>query len=178
MTLTQSQNAIKAALFNQSFNHLIMATIGTIILMPKSITLSDFTPCDGRQLDVSREGLLFAVFGTEFGGDGRTFNLPNLPDKFGFHHLICIKGNFSKGVNYNVDFDDDNWIGRIVPFDEDTIPNGWALCDGTTHPETDNPMLAKVLGAYSVVNKAGRFYDIPNTGSERYIICVKGEYPS
>ncbi|SEB04765.1 phage tail protein [Rubrimonas cliftonensis] len=39
----------------------------------------DFTPCDGRLLQVSDASQLFAVIGARFGGDGRTtFALPDL----------------------------------------------------------------------------------------------------
>jgi microcystin-dependent protein len=142
---------------------------GTVILMPKSITPEGFIPCDGRALHPSNDGLLFAVVGP---------TLPKLNDKFGFHHLLCSQGEFSTGVKYTVDFDGDNFVGTVVPFEGDTIPDGWALCDGKTYPTTHNPMLAQVLGIYGVSGKAEQFYDMPNTGSERYIICVKGEYPS
>ena len=42
-------------------------------------SLTDFLPCDGRLLPLSQNTALFSLFGTTFGGDGRTtFALPDL----------------------------------------------------------------------------------------------------
>jgi microcystin-dependent protein len=141
---------------------------GTVILMPKSITPEGFIPCDGRELDPSKDGLLYAVVGP---------TLPKLNDKFGFHHLLCSQGEFSTGVKYTVDFDGDNFVGTVVPFEGNTIPNGWALCDGLRHAAEGYKQLASVLGTFQVAGKSGEFFDLPNTGNERYIICAEGEFP-
>ena len=43
-------------------------------------------PCDGRMLPIQGHQALFATFGPEFGGDGRTnFALPDLRDKIAIH---------------------------------------------------------------------------------------------
>jgi microcystin-dependent protein len=174
----QSQNARKAALFNHLFNYLTMATIGTIVLMPK--TPRGFFPCDGRKLKISGyRDLYLALLVRNVRFDEFHFWLPKLPDMLGFRHVICYDGLPSDGYYTTMEVhDDERIIGTMIPFfGEDYIPDGWALCDGKTHPETDNPQLASILGTHSVAGKAEQFYDMPNTGNKPYIICVKGKYP-
>ncbi len=54
-------------------------------------------PADGRLLSISQWGAAFAVFGTNFGGDGHTtFGLPDLRPfaPQGLQYSICIEGIF------------------------------------------------------------------------------------
>ena len=76
-----------------------------------------------------------------------------------------------------MDFDESNYLGTVAPFDDDAIPDGWALCDGSQHSYDENPSLAHILGTFQVAGKSGTYFEYPNSGSERYIICTKGEYP-
>ena len=148
-----------------------MAFIGTVFLYPHSQAPEGFVPCDGREFDKSSNQMLLSSIGDSFGGNGvTTFALPKLDNKFGLRHLICIDGLFSMGIKYTVDFDDDNYIGTVVTFEETDIPQGWALCDGSKHSADENPELATVLGTYN--EKAGHYFNYPNSGNERYIICV------
>ena len=54
--------------------------------------------CDGTLMEINQHQALFALIGTEYGGDGRsTFALPNLkghvPGGVG-SFIICVNGNF------------------------------------------------------------------------------------
>ena len=54
--------------------------IGQICLFPWSWTPSGWAKCEGQLLPIMENQALYALIGTEFGGDGRTkFALPNLP---------------------------------------------------------------------------------------------------
>lgn len=56
------------------------AFIGEIALYPYATLLPDgWLRCEGQSLAITSNQVLFAVIGTQFGGDGRTsFNLPDL----------------------------------------------------------------------------------------------------
>jgi microcystin-dependent protein len=52
--------------------------------------------CNGQQLPISENEVLFQLIGTTYGGDGEeTFNLPNLQSRVPIH-----MGNGPDGVNY------------------------------------------------------------------------------
>ncbi len=54
--------------------------IGQICLFPWSWAPRGWAKCEGQMLPINQNQALFALIGTEFGGDGRTtFALPNLP---------------------------------------------------------------------------------------------------
>lgn len=53
--------------------------IGEIRIFPFGFAPVDWMACDGAILNVSSNPLLFAIFGKQYGGDGKTtFALPNL----------------------------------------------------------------------------------------------------
>jgi microcystin-dependent protein len=54
--------------------------------------------CEGQQLPISENEVLFQLIGTTYGGDGQeSFNLPNLQSRVPLHF-----GNGPDGVNYPV----------------------------------------------------------------------------
>lgn len=72
--------------------------VGQIALFPYSFTPRRWVRCEGQQLLISQYPLLFAVLGTQFGGDGiTTFALPDMrgkepvPDT---HYDIALQGDF------------------------------------------------------------------------------------
>jgi microcystin-dependent protein len=168
-----------------------MFNLGTIILMTKKWQPKNFLPCDGRLIDLNPNQGLYTVIGApmpvkSYGKD--QFYLPKLDDKFGCHYLICTSGFFPEntGISYHeVNFEEANFIGMIAPLKGETIPDGWMLCDGKQYhyylnleeEEAQNPLLANAVGDYRMAGKHGYFYDSPNTGNERYVICVEGMLP-
>ena len=55
-------------------------TIGSVVYwagLPNRIPMY-FIPCDGRSLDVKQYVKLYSIIGNRWGGDGKTFNLPDL----------------------------------------------------------------------------------------------------
>ena len=53
--------------------------LGQIQLLPYNFAPKGWAPCDGQSLSISQNMALFALIGTNFGGDGKTtFALPKL----------------------------------------------------------------------------------------------------
>ena len=70
--------------------------IGQIVLFPFNFEIRNWARCDGRLLPISSNQALFALLGTQFGGDGRmTFALPKLagPSE-GLQYQIALQGVF------------------------------------------------------------------------------------
>jgi microcystin-dependent protein len=61
-------------------------------------TPQGWMPCEGQLIKISDNNALFALLGTQFGGDGTTtFALPNLRTAAPAPHLrylICVQGLF------------------------------------------------------------------------------------
>ena len=56
--------------------------IGTILAFAGNTIPDGFLDCNGAGLSAETYSALYGVIGTTYGGDGTTFNLPNLTDKF------------------------------------------------------------------------------------------------
>jgi len=60
--------------------------IGEIKIVGFSFAPSGWATCDGQLLPISQNNALFSLFGTFYGGDGRTtFGLPELRGRFPMH---------------------------------------------------------------------------------------------
>lgn len=77
------------------------AYMGMVALFPATSYWREgvvgWMPCRGQLLAINQNQALFALIGTEFGGNGQTtFALPNLSDKApkGLQYLICVQGIF------------------------------------------------------------------------------------
>jgi microcystin-dependent protein len=81
--------------------------IGSVKRFAGPFAPSGFLDCDGRLLPISQQQVLFAVIGTQYGGDGKSsFALPDLRDKdrhgtpipFGSNGqprwIMCLLGDF------------------------------------------------------------------------------------
>ena len=61
--------------------------IGEVRIMSFGFAPKGWAACDGAILQISQNQPLFALFGTAYGGDGRTtFGLPNLRDRVAVHN--------------------------------------------------------------------------------------------
>ena len=72
--------------------------IGQIELFPYTFAPRGWSTCEGQQLPIDQNQALFALLGTNFGGDGRTtFALPDLRGKApadGLAYYIALQGIF------------------------------------------------------------------------------------
>lgn len=71
--------------------------LGEIRLCAFPVVPRGWLPCDGRLLNVNINQVLFALLGTQYGGDGRvTFGLPDLRGRVAMHPL---PGTYNQGVS-------------------------------------------------------------------------------
>lgn len=74
--------------------------LGMIVLFPMNPMFNErprgWLPCDGRLLSIQQYQAMYALLGTQHGGDGRTtFALPNLPaPAAGLQYKIAVEGMF------------------------------------------------------------------------------------
>ncbi|MEM1129796.1 MAG: tail fiber protein [Pseudomonadota bacterium] len=60
--------------------------VGQIIIMGSNYCPRNTLPADGQLLSIQQNTALFSLFGTHYGGDGRTtFALPDLRGRFAMH---------------------------------------------------------------------------------------------
>ena len=72
--------------------------LGQIQLFPYNFVPKGWMPCTGQLLPINQWQALFALLGTNFGGDGRTtFGLPNLQGRTpapNLQYFIAVVGVF------------------------------------------------------------------------------------
>ena len=70
--------------------------LGQIQIFPYNFKPLGWAPCDGQILQISQNTALFALLGTNFGGDGQTtFALPKLARPAAdIHYYIALRGAF------------------------------------------------------------------------------------
>ncbi|MCC6580543.1 MAG: tail fiber protein [Phycisphaeraceae bacterium] len=77
------------------------AYVGEIRMVAFSYAPTDWLPCEGQELEISKHTALYSLLGTTYGGDGRTnFKLPDLRGatiKAGdrtvpVKYIICVSG--------------------------------------------------------------------------------------
>lgn len=159
---------------------------------------ADFEPynwffCDGRQVLMSQWQALYAVIGTRYGGDGRTyFNLPNLngrvavgstayPANTGGSETVTLTTaqipthghNILANTNLNIS-------GASTP-DSSRVPGASKAGLGATQLYKQLTSSADLvsLNANTLNNfgVSGAHTNLQPYLAMRYIICVNGEYP-
>ena len=80
---TDDSAPMTALKVKQAINALTNAIpIGTILPFAGNTVPEGFLECNGAGISASTYSALYGVIGNTYGGDGTTFNLPNLTDKF------------------------------------------------------------------------------------------------
>ena len=116
-------------------------------LFATTLPIEDALPADGRLLSIRAYSALFALYGSEFGGDREsTFALPTLSAPAGMQWVVCTQGFFPSSA----------WLGPCTPGEIDyrALPAGAAdgdaqrvPADGRALSVSEYPMLAALLGA-------------------------------
>lgn len=75
------------------------AFIGLTVLFAGNFAPKGWAFCDGQLVDITQRTALYAILGTQYGGDGQsTFALPNLnaalPETGAPKYIICMDGIF------------------------------------------------------------------------------------
>src|SRR5271167_4415623 len=74
------------------------AFVGEIRMFGGNFAPEGWAFCDGSQLAISQNAVLFDLIGTTYGGDGQqTFNLPDLRGRVPVHQGGSPQGNFVIG---------------------------------------------------------------------------------
>jgi hypothetical protein len=68
-------------------------------------------------------------------------------------------------------------LGECRRFDGAVVPTGWALCDGSVLPISQNPNLFKILGK-SAGGDGKKTFALPHLATFRFVIAVAGSAPS
>jgi microcystin-dependent protein len=70
--------------------------VGTIKLFAGSFCPDGYLYCDGQEILITSNLVLYNIIGTRYGGDGKkTFAIPKLntdPDNIGVKYIICVSG--------------------------------------------------------------------------------------
>ena len=82
-----------------------MPYVGEIRMFGGNFAPAGWMFCDGTQLPISENDVLFTLIGTTYGGDGQeTFNLPDLRGRVPLHQGTDPKGNnYTLGQNGGVE---------------------------------------------------------------------------
>lgn len=178
------------------------AAIGEVRLMPatplpNSTLAHTFAPCDGREIQISGNEPLFALLGTQFGGDGvHTFAVPKLapvpvPNGPPLACWICTEGYFppvnsgDSATPTPGSYVFDTYLGSVLQLayvpDLTRRIDGLGLCLGQTMPILTWTAVFSLLGTLFGGNGTANFLlpDKP-TGSDgiTYAAVVNGIYPS
>lgn len=127
--------------------------IGEIQLFPYNYAPDGWLFAAGQSMNISQNQALFALLGTQYGGDGRTtFNLPDLtslsvPDGMGYY--IAINGIFPSRGDWSTDSSVQALAGEVRLFPYSYTPSGWARLDGSVLQKSQFPLLYSVLGSQS-----------------------------
>ncbi|MDQ5823258.1 MAG: tail fiber protein [Chloroflexota bacterium] len=112
--------------------------VGEIRMFAGNFAPNGWLFCEGQQLPISENEVLFQLLGTTYGGDGEeTFNIPNLASRVPIH-----MGTGPDGTTYQ--------IGEMAGTEEETlstqqIPNHTHPLTGSTAPGTDAQPTSNVL---------------------------------
>jgi microcystin-dependent protein len=83
--------------------------VGEIRMFGGNFAPNGWLFCDGQQLPISENDVLFQLIGTTYGGDGQeTFNLPNLQSRIPIH-----PGTGSSGITYQ--------LGEMAGTEQETL---------------------------------------------------------
>ncbi|HSV28688.1 MAG TPA: tail fiber protein [Candidatus Omnitrophota bacterium] len=178
------------------------AYIGEIRLFAGGYNPENWALCDGRQMTISQNQVLFSLIGTTYGGNGTTyFNLPDLrgraPVGIGQGTGLTMRNLGNQWGAENVTLDSSNLPPHTHPFTVSTgaatniAPNGALLGAATTTISGTNynvpyfddgvsPVVTPVQMNSGSVSSAG--YSQAHTNQQpyiviNYIICLVGTYP-
>lgn len=103
----------------EKISSLDILPIGAIFAFPSTGIPNGYLPCEGQELSTRQYPQLYALIGNTFGGNQRTFNLPDLQGLF-------IRGLDREG---NIDCDSEN-IREIGSIQEDSFQGHGHIASG------------------------------------------------
>ena len=154
-----------------------IGVVGEIGLLGATYNPINWLECNGQALSTTKYDTLFYTIGHTYGGEGDTFNLPNIPKlpSEGSDGKVSVVIRAVGGITHG-----HGTLGVITRF-AGGLPSGgnFMACDGSELKIHDYPALYSILG--TVYGGDGKTtFNLPtiNTGDDSiYIICVNGTYP-
>jgi microcystin-dependent protein len=109
-------------------------------------------PSQGQLLPIAPYTALFSLFGTFYGGDGKsTFAFPDLRSRTAVGGYPGEEGEQTLGLNYIIaatgPATGEPPLGSVGLFGGSFAPPGWVTCDGSLLNAADYPALEQVIGA-------------------------------
>lgn len=70
--------------------------VGQIVIFPYNFVPINFVKCNGMEMELKTNEMLFSLLGTNFGGDGvKCFCVPKIEDPCkGVSYYICTNGTY------------------------------------------------------------------------------------
>ena len=144
-----------------------------------------WVPCNGQALSATNYPNLFKVIGHAFGGEGDSFNVPNI-DAPADHMKVfmCAKGELpstAAGTGLN------NMPGTLGDIEFMASQEAWQksdywhLCDGSLLSIADYPALFSLIGTIYGGDGENNFAlpKLANLQDHVYsLICISGQYPA
>jgi microcystin-dependent protein len=154
-------------------------TRGDIDYFPSAIipTLLErsYEPARGQEIPIAQFEAVYAVIGTNFGGDGEEyFRLPNLPDVGNLVPYFCMSGNqpTQEGV-----MPAQCLAGNVeLTAETEFVPNGWLPAKGWNEQIAEYPALYSQIGT-TFGGDGSQFFTLPKLNAPpgfQNIICADG----
>jgi microcystin-dependent protein len=124
-----------------------LTAVGEISILPYGFTPEPYVGCTGQRLDIAEYSELYAVIGTNFGGDGAGwFGVPNLTQ------TQPTQPEGDEGSLYFVATEGSNgafeaFISEVRLFPFQVAPLGWVACAGQLLPIQQYPPLFALIGS-------------------------------
>lgn len=112
----------------------------------------------GQQLGSANAGITLANMPFEMGGSGQPVN--NFGPSLGLNYLIRTQGIFPPRDDGSAP-EDDYYLGEIIIYAGADVPPGFARCDGSVIPISQNPALFSLVGTFYGGNGSSTFA-LPN----------------
>lgn len=163
------------------------AYIGEIRMFSGNFAPEDWFFCDGQVLPIASYTVLFAVLGTQFGGDGVTnFALPDLRGRIPLHGASTFGQKVGvEAVSLTADQipSHRHTIRAVADTASATNPTGNLLANAVTPPLMYSPATAGTAtplnGATLGANMGGQAHaNMMPSLCVNFIICANGVYPT
>lgn len=166
--------------------------VGEIIIFGGNFAIRNYAFCNGQLLQISQNTALFSLFGTTYGGDGRTtFGLPNLQGRVPMGwgrgpgltpRVIGQKTGADTVALVTANLPNHTHTGRVAEEDATTTNvsgQALAIADTNVYRETGTQV---TMGADSIsdtgANPAAAHPNDQPYLSLNFIVALQGVYPS
>ena len=167
--------------------------VGEIRMFAGNFAPRGWAFCDGQLLAVSQNDALFSLFGTIYGGDGRTtFGLPDMRGRIPVHQgqgpglsqrrLGSKAGAENETLTVNqMPSHSHVFSGTTLPGEPDGLPSDAAVANSegfTTYLAPEAPLVSLAAGAITNTGGSRSHTNLMPTLCVNFIVALFGIYPS